>query len=347
MTNGYDSGPHVNSPADPAPDVRAEMERSVADVSPLTDLLSAAHLRAHRLRRRRRVAGGVAISLGATALIGAGALVPALASRPDPPAVGAPSAPVTPLTTPVQGPDRTPTRPPSTGPRSPRDTGEASSRWGVTTIDDAFGRPPLDRALWNVYDGPGDALGRWSPSDVAVHDGALRLTVSRTGGSPPSSWGGVGALGSAQRYGRWEVRLRMSVGRGVIGQFVLSPVPGTATDPSPVLVVSLSPYHGVVSVSGSGTGRGGPRSFALRRPGDYHVVAVEWTPERVRVLLDGATLAGWTDGRLPVPLWPAVQTIMAGPDCGSTPLPADCQGTTTSFPQRLDVDWIRARALRG
>jgi hypothetical protein len=102
-----------------------------------------------------------------------------------------------------------------------------------------------------------------------------------------------------------------------------------------------------MSVSGNGTGRDGTRVVELERPSDHHVVAVEWTPERVRVQLDGATVSEWTDGRLPATLWPALQTIMSGPACGAVPLPADCQGTTTSFPQRLDVDWIRVRAHRG
>jgi hypothetical protein len=67
----------------------------------------------------------------------------------------------------------------------------------------------------------------------------------------------------------------------------------------------------------------------------------------VRVLLDGNRLFEWGDGRLPAPLWPAAQTIMAGPDCGASPLPADCQGTRTAFPQRFDVDRVRVRPYRG
>jgi len=87
--------------------------------------------------------------------------------------------------------------------------------------------------------------------------------------------------------------------------------------------------------------------FSVLEPLSPPRVVVEWTPQRVRVLLDGTVLSEWTDGRLPGPLWPALQTIMAGPDCGASPLPADCQGTRTSFPQRLEVDWLRVRAYRG
>jgi hypothetical protein len=42
-----------------------------------------------------------------------------------------------------------------------------------------------------------------------------------------------------------------------------------------------------------------------------------------------------------------VQAIMAGPDCGAVPLPADCQGTTTAFPQRLEVDRMRVQEYTG
>jgi hypothetical protein len=344
----------VRPEADRALDVRAEMERSVANVDPSDDLLSAVRRRADGIRFRRRVRSGVAMTLSAAAVVAAGAIVPMLASRRDAAAVGT-GAPASTHAPPASaGWGATPGRP-SSGPSSGGATGvgrPASAtaqayQWGATTIDEDFARSALDRALWTVYDGPGDSLGRWSPSDAAVRDGALVLSVSRTGGDPPSSWGGVGALGASQRYGRWEVRLRMSVGRGVIGQLVLSPVPGTTADPSSAIVVTVSPYERVISVSGNGTGAGGVRTAPLPRPSDHHTVAVEWAPERVRVLVDGARLFEWTDGRLPVPLWPALQIIMAGPDCGSTRPAPDCQGTTTSFPQRLTVDWIRVRAYTG
>jgi beta-glucanase (GH16 family) len=207
-------------------------------------------------------------------------------------------------------------------------------------MDDEF--TGLDRSRWTVYDGSGDALGRWSPGDVEVAGGTLQLSVRRPGGAPPSTWGGIGAAGAGRRYGRWEVRMRMSAGRGVIGQFLLNP-----TGADPAIVVSVAPFHRTIAVSGTGTGAGGTRVAELARPADVHVVAVEWTPSAVRVLVDGAPAFEWTDGALPVPLWPAVQTIMAGPDCGAVPLPADCQGITTAFPQRLEVDRLRVQEYTG
>lgn len=342
MTNG-----HGESGADPASDVRAEMERSVGGLYPTSDLLSMAHLRARRTVRRRRAVGGVVVGLTVAAVVGVGALVPTLAAHRDETPAGAARPSATPLTTPYQSVGRTPTRSSPATPPSARTPSRDADVWGATTIGDEFGAAAVDRSLWAVYEGPGDSLGRWSASEVAVRGGELRLSVSRPGGDPPSRWGGVGALGAPQRYGRWEARLRMSVGRGVIGQLVLSPVPGSTADPSPVIVVSVMPYPGTISVSGSGAGPGGTRVATLARPSDFHLVVVEWTPQRVRVLLDGATVSEWTDGRLPGPLWPALQTIMAGPDCGGPALPRDCQGTRTSFPQRLEVDWLRVRAYHG
>jgi licheninase len=330
-------------------DVRVEMERAVAGLDPV-DLLDGVHQRAGRLRRRRRVAGGVAAAVSAAAVVAAGATVPALVSRNDPAAVVA-VRPETPAPTPPPpaGPRPTATAPPEgTRPAAPPVTpptgthSPAASSWGATTLDDDFTGSAPGRA-WKVYEGAGDDLGRWSPGNVAVSGGALRLTVSRPGGDPPSRWGGIGAAGSAQRYGRWETRIRMGTGRGLLGQFVLSPPVGSGP---PALVVSVAPYAGRISVSGTGTGGGGSRTATLRQPTDYHTVAVEWTPERVRVLLDGQRLFEWTDGRLPAPLWPALQTIMAGPDCGAVPVSADCQGTTVAFPQRFDVDRLTVRAYR-
>src|SRR5687767_852653 len=102
MTNGYEGrygpfpggGPGKRGPdrvrpeADRAPDVRAEMERSVANVHPSDDLLSAVRQRAEGIRFRRRVRSGVAMTLSAAAVVAAGAIVPMLASRRDAAAVG-------------------------------------------------------------------------------------------------------------------------------------------------------------------------------------------------------------------------------------------------------------------
>jgi hypothetical protein len=350
MTDGHDRDRPGDPAHDPAHEVRVEMDRAVAGLGPV-DLLTAVHLRAGRIRRRRRVAGGVAAAVSAAAVVAAGATLPALVSRNDPAAVVA--ARPTPMPTPSPPADRAPTAtapagetPPSGTPPNdpaPPGTGAPPPIWGATTMDEDFGWAP-GRA-WKAYEGPGDDLGSWSPGNVAVSGGALRLSVSRPGGDPPSRWGGVGAAGSAQRYGRWEARIRMSTGRGILGQFVLSPAPEGSG--APVIVVSVAPYADTISVTGTGTGSGGSRTAALRRPGDYHTVAVEWTPARVRVLLDGQRLFEWTDGRLSAPLWPALQTIMAGPDCGAVPVSADCRGTTVTFPQRFDVDWFKVRAYRG
>jgi hypothetical protein len=304
--------------SDPALDLRAELTRTAAAL-PVGDLVPAVHRRAGRIRRRRRFASGVAAVAAVAAAMAVA--VPAVRSRPDGPdrrtggAVNAPASGASP------------------SPGSP-------TPLGLSTMDEGF--DGLDRSRWTVYDGPGDALGRWSPGDVAVAGGNLRLSVRRPGGTPPSTWGGIGAMGAARRYGRWEVRMRMSSGRGVIGQFLLNP-----TGADPAIVVSISPFQGTISVSGTGTGTGGTRVAPLAGPADVHVVAVEWTPQAVRVLVDGSAVFEWTDGAPAVPLWPALQAIMAGPDCGAVPLPSDCQGTATAFPQRLDVDGLRVQGYRG
>jgi hypothetical protein len=320
--------------------VRAELARSAADV-PVGDLRIGVHERAGRIRQRRRFVAGVVVGAAAAAVVATAVIVPVVTAGPPPsqgpagvgttaPAPDATSAPTTPT---PSGPATAATgnHPTGTAPATP---------WGAVTLDESF--VGLDRSRWTAYDGPGDQLGRWSPGNVAVDGGKLRLSVGRPGGNPASTWGGIGASGDGQRYGRWETQVRMSVGRGVIGQFLLNPTGG-----DPAIVVSVSPFTGTIAVSGTATGGGDPQVKPLPRPSDAHVVAVEWTPQAVRVLVDNVRLFEWTGAAPTAPLWPALQAIMAGPDCGAVPLPADCQGTTTTFPQHLEADYLRVLGYRG
>lgn len=325
---------------DDAPDVRAELARGAADV-PVGDLLAGVHERAGRIRQRRRFVAGVVVGAAAAAMVATAVIVPMVTAAPQPPAgpagVGTtvPQPPVSSAPTTAPSPSG-----PGAAATGTRPTGTATaSPWGATILDETFAS--LDRTRWTVYDGPGDRLGRWSPGDVAVSGGKLRLSVRRPGGTPASTWGGIGAPGAAQRYGRWEAQVRMSVGRGVIGQFLLNP-----TGADPAIVVSISPFTGTIAVSGTVTGGGDPQVRPLPRPAEAHVVAVEWTPQAVRVLVDDVRLVEWTGAVLTQPLWPALQAIMAGPDCGGTPPAADCQGTTTTFPQHLEADYLRVLGYR-
>jgi hypothetical protein len=340
----------ADQPADPGLDVRAGLERTVSHLPPVGDLVPEVSRRARRMRRRRMVVGsGAAAAAMAVVISVAAALTTSSAERDRTPAVigdnasatsPAPASPSVPQDSAASGT-------PSVSPPVGNTNSVAPSTWGPVRVADEFTAATLDRSLWTiVYSGPaGHPLGSWSPSDVAVGGDALRLSISRPAGArPPSTSGAVAARTSVQRYGRWEVRWRMTPGRGVLGQFALSSEVG-GTPPS--IVVNLSPSSGTVEVTGTGVGTAAGATATVGRADEYHTIAVEWSPQRLRFLLNGTTFAESTTGVPNVVLWPALQTMLAGPDCGATPLPAGCNGTRTPFPQRLDVDWFHVQPYRG
>lgn len=349
---------------DPALDVRAGFAWSADRLSDPVDLVPMVHQRARGIRRRRAtVAGAVTaavalgIGLGVPAVSGqfdgadtAGAASPGVSAPVM--ATGAGQASGAASVSASGGASGAATSGRATGvasaPVAPSGAGSAlATGWGPVTFHDEFGSSTLDRSLWTlVYDGPGGKYGNWSPTGVSVADGALRLSVARTGaGSQPVTFGGIGASGFTQRYGRWELRWRMTAGRGVIGQFVLSPQATVTSGQEPTYSVTVSAATGQVSVSGAGAAVAG--SVSVAQPTGYHTVVVEWTPQRLRTLVDGAAVAESAGPQPAEALWPALQAWLPGPDCGASPLPADCGGATTSFPQALDVDWIKYQPYTG
>ena len=151
--------------------------------------------------------------------------------------------------------------------------------------------------------------------------------------SPVARAGGVKLNGAGDRYGRWEVRWRMTAGYGVTGQFVFfGEGPGGIGH-----IATLSSAEHLLTIADlvHGTSHDVPLDGTR-----YHTLAMESTPQRVRWLLDGRVVVTESGGAPSLPVVAAVQAIMAGADCGHVPLPAGCPGAAT-FPQRLDVDYLR------
>lgn len=327
--------------------LREAMARSVRDVSDVPDLAGRVHRRAGRLRLRRRLAA-VAVVGSVTAVVAvAGAVVGG-------PWAGRHDARTTPVPASPEGPPRpvtaSPSRPPaSAGSSSPtaRPTARptatsgrtvppvAGGPWGQPQLDEEFTASTPDAGRWTPYSGAsGSAETVWSPDEIAVRGGALRLSVERVSATTPAArGGGVKLAGAGQRYGRWELRWRMTAGHGVTGQFLfLGEGPGgighlATVAPAERRLLLQDLVHGT------------RRELAVDSTG-YHVLAMESTPARVRWLLDGAEVLSEPGAAPSVPVTAAVQALVQGSDCGRTPLPADCSGAGT-LPQHLDVDYLR------
>jgi hypothetical protein len=290
-------------------------------------LVAAVHRRAARISLRRTATRGALVAGSVVAVIatvtGIGSLMEP-GSSPGPATAPAASAAVMPA--------------PSGA--SPTVVIPAPPNWGKPAWEDDFGGSSLDRDRWNLLynGGKNTRYSDWAASDTGVSGGALHLAVTRTGGTTPAATsGGIGSTGSGTANGRWEVRWRMTSGQGVIGQLVLMETVDSAQKPRYLL--TLQPAANRLSIEDTETAQ--VKTVDIDA-GQFHSAAVELTPSAVLLRVDGKVAANWPEDRSKaIPLWPALQTLLAGPDCGATPLLADCGGRATSFPQRLDVDRIR------
>lgn len=216
-------------------------------------------------------------------------------------------------------------------------TAAAANQWGAPGPgSDEFtdGGPDPDR--WDVYDGEGNAgNGTRSPDAVRVHDGVLTIS-----GDAGGTTGGL-ADHTAQRYGRWEVRMRAA------------PLPGAAggNPYHPVLLLWPADAGGSVKPGGSGgeidfaeadVGSGQVSAYlhpptsdadqkVFQQPVDlsqWHVYAVEWTPTHI---------TGWIDGQQ----WYEVNDPVVQPGGPMSPcLQLDANTPGGLQPATMDVDWI-------
>lgn len=334
------------------PAVRKALEDAVAHLPPVPGLVEGMHVRAARIRRRRRTVGAavaVAVVVG-----GVGGLLPrwgGTGTPPDvPPAGSSQSAAPAPATrTPAQGTGApVPSGPPTSGPSTPgtpsgrseaplprpaaTSSGTSAGTWSRRTpeLDETFAAGPLDRRRWTPYVGSSAPVTDWTPDAVTVSAGTLRISVEPV--LPRVRAGGVKAV-AEHRTGRWEVRWRMSAGAGAIAQLDLlgdgpDGVSHAATlDPSRRTLTVQDLVHGTqtrVSVDGR----------------DYHSLAVETSPRGVRWLLDGVVVDDRPGTAPRRPLRLALQAFVSEPACAAQPPAAGCPGPPTSGAV-LEVDRVR------
>jgi len=315
--------------------LRAALART-ADSLPVPDLVERVHSRAHRVRRRRRV---VAAGRAAAAVVVVATLAVLRPGWPhtgptvtvDPAVSGRPSATSTPPRPSPSAANRSQQVSTALSPSSSTGTPPARTDAAKSGYRDDFSAPLAPKGRWSVYGAGG--IQDWTSftaGNTTVHDGLLDLAMTRPGpGQQLIS--GVGAVGSPRRYGRWEMRWRMTGGTDLSGGLVMV-APGTGGYP---LMASLAPDERAL-VLGDAANQG--RVRVPLDPTGYHRLALEWTPDHVRWLVDGRAVATWTDHVPDQPLWPALQTDV-GLDCRPMPQPAACD--QQKLPQHLLVDWLQ------
>jgi hypothetical protein len=125
----------------------------------------------------------------------------------------------------------------------------------------------------------------WSSKAVDLDKGLLTLSLQKkkTSGQPYTS-GGVGCWGWAQKYGRYEIRARIPVGRGIDSNIALWPSKGGDTAWTGLELLAPGPETAYV------TNGNGKASEGARVTGDYsdafHTYVIEWAPKYIRMLVD-------------------------------------------------------------
>jgi len=209
-------------------------------------------------------------------------------------------------------------------------TAAAAHGWGPPNrIDDFTDPASLDQ--WTVYDGPGhDGNGRRTPAAVSVADGILTITGDSEGNS-----GGMAWL-PGQLHGRWEACVKSSPsGPGYHSLLLLWPdaenwpVGGEVdfmeiADPTRQTVEGWLHY---------GPNDERESSTLPIDSTQWHSWAVEWTPQRITMFVDGVQWWQTADpAHLPPgPMHLCIQLDSFGGDLGG--------GGT------MMVDWARQYSL--
>lgn len=217
----------------------------------------------------------------------------------------------------------------------PRGTAAGRTSRGrlVPGREDDFNRPALDPS-WYRYDGPGHAgEGVRSPEQINVVNGVLHIDGTADGTTGGMSWN------AGQRYGRWETRARYAPGTAAYHQ-VLTLWPDAEDFPEGGEVdyseVSDQQRQNLEFFLHFGSDND---QVSATRPVDttqWHVYAVEWTPDHIVGYVDGVEFFRSQDPATfpPRPMHPTIQLDWF-------------PGDGPRGPGSMEVDWIRQYALRG
>jgi beta-glucanase (GH16 family) len=221
----------------------------------------------------------------------------------------------------------------------------AAPGWHRVFFDDfTLGLRP---SKWGRYSGQpgGDPGGWWAPSHAVVNHGVLSLKTYRDprfGGRWVSA-GVSSARGLKQKYGKYEVRLRIDRGKGVAAVVLLWPV-RNQWPPE----IDFAEDGGATSGrrSLSATLHYGADDTQIQRTAHadftrWHTVGVEWTPGRLVYTLDGRRWAVVTHPRVPAQAMELDLQSQAG-TCGDRYTP--CPDSTTPSSVDVQIDWVAVYA---
>ncbi|MBM3854927.1 MAG: glycoside hydrolase family 16 protein [Verrucomicrobia bacterium] len=249
-------------------------------------------------------------------------------------------------------------------------TAEATAPPGWRLVwQDEFNGARLDTTKWNVLlreQSKHDEFQYYLPDEVYVERGLLRIrSRERSYGAMKYTSGRLDTRGKlAPVYGRFEIRAKLPVGKGLWPAHWLYPqhrnwamealMQREVAEGRERLIPEERPWYSEIDImeylghepnvlygtlhyttfkgekkSTSGTWRG-----SVDYSQDFHVYALEWEPDSIRWYIDGQRIHATTTGIPHTPHYLILNTAVGGGWPGNP-------DATTTFPQYHDIDYVR------
>jgi beta-glucanase (GH16 family) len=227
---------------------------------------------------------------------------------------------------------------PGTGVTAATGRAEAASSWDTRRTEE-FAKDGLPKGC-DTYGGPYQGgKSYWNKDGVRIADGLLRLRLLRKTGAPgyPFTSGGVGCWNSAQTFGRFEVRAKVPVGKGIDSYITLMPSKGGQQSWTGIELLAPGPESAYIT-NGYGTG-----IETARVPGTYsdgfHTYVIEWAPKLVQISVDNAVVFSSTKS-YPGKRW--LGLVVSNGDA-LTGVP----DASTKLPAEFEIDYLKTSAFTG
>jgi len=217
--------------------------------------------------------------------------------------------------------------------------------------NDEFNGDTLDTTKWTALDQPSPRnheLEYYTPEDVYVQGGNLVLRSQKRSYKGLSYTSGlVNSTGKfSTTYGRWEVRAKIPYGKGLwpahwlMGEKNCWPTNGE-TDIMENLgqdtETIYGTYHWSTTCNKDGSS-GGEYKAKVDLSKDFHIYAVEWEPNTIRMYVDTTLYhVANSSSTITVPNWPQYWILNTAIG-GSWPVPPD---NSTVWPQYHYIDYVR------
>jgi beta-glucanase (GH16 family) len=248
------------------------------------------------------------------------------------------------------------------------ETGASQKKWELIWSDE-FNAKKLDNTKWNVLTRETSKHGElqyYIPEEVYLLNGNLRIQSSvRDYGSQHFTSGRLDTKDKlAITYGRFEIRGKLPVGKGMWPAYWLYPqnrdwmMEYTMMDAiakgKESLIPELRPWYSEIDImeflghepkvfygtlhyyTFKGEKKSSSKTYNadFSFADDFHLYALEWEPDAIRWYVDGKLIHTSTDGVPHTPHFLILNTAIGGSWPGNP-------DATTVFPQYHDVDYVR------